>query len=275
MGRKSTALTVVAAGLLGAAAVLWWPSPGPDARGADRAADAGAPDAALTDDAARTADDAAPDGAAGPAAVQDAGTESPADTLTPAQRAVRLHRRADRGPEQPVPFSHRFHVSEVQLECQYCHTGSRESQVAVMPPLSTCMGCHRVVGQGIAGIDTLRAYWSRDEPVPWERVYKVPEFVQFKHQPHLRNGVECQECHGPVEEMDRVYKASSLSMGWCLACHRQEPQPGDVATDYRLAREAEVPQSPEGRQPIGLYPYRISSGYAAYRAPDDCATCHY
>ena len=216
-------------------------------------------------------DGPAPD-APSPAHAQDA---SSADTLTPARRAALLHRQADRGPEQPIPFSHRFHVSELQIQCEYCHTGTEERAVATMPPVSTCMGCHQVVGQGIAGIDTLRAYWQRRESIPWERVYKVPEFVQFSHQAHLRNDIACQECHGPVEEMDRVYKYSDLSMGWCLSCHRGEPQPGDVATNAKLVQATDIPEIPAGRQDIGLYPRSISQGYAMSRAPDDCATCHY
>lgn len=211
------------------------------------------------------------------ARAQDAEPLTPAqiDELPPARAAATLHRQADRGPEQPIPFSHRFHVSELQIQCEYCHTGTRDLAVATMPPVGTCMGCHRTVGRGIEGIDSLRAYSERGEPIPWERVYKVPEFVQFTHRAHLRNEIECQECHGPVEEMDRIYKATSLGMGWCLSCHRDDPRPGDVATDVRLARDADVPETPAGRQDVGLYPRRISQGYGTSRAPDDCATCHY
>lgn len=211
------------------------------------------------------------------AQAQDAQPLTPAqiDELPPAHAAAALHRQADRGPEQPIPFSHRFHVSELQIQCEYCHTGTRNRAVASMPPTSTCMGCHQTVGQGIPAIDTLRAYWQRQEPVPWKRVYKVPEFVQFTHQAHLRNRIECQECHGPVEEMDRIYRATSLGMGWCLSCHRGETGPGDVATDARLVQGVDIPETPAGRQDVGLYPRSINTGYAAYRAPDDCATCHY
>lgn len=236
--------------------------------------------AALAALAAVLAPGAAPEATALPsadAAAQDTGPLTPAqvDQLPPAQRAVRLHQRADRGPEQPIPFSHRFHVTELRMGCDYCHGGADRSRVAPMPSVSTCLGCHRIVGSGLAAIDTLRAYANREEPIPWKRIYKVPEFVQFKHRPHLRTGVECQECHGPVEEMDRVYKFSDLSMGWCLSCHRGEPQPTDVATTSQLVREFPPPETPEGRQPAGLYPRAISSGYGAYRAPDDCAACHY
>ncbi len=211
--------------------------------------------------------------APGTARAQDAAAGS--DTLDPAERAIQRHRDAPRGKSQPLPFSHRFHVSEIQIECRYCHTGSGERAVATMPPVDVCMGCHQAVGSGLPAIDSLRAYASREEPIPWNRVYKVPEFVQFSHQAHLRNALACQDCHGPVEEMDRLYKAQRLTMGWCLECHRGEPQPGDVATTAKLVEAADVPETPEGRQPIGLYPRAISSGYAAQRAPDDCATCHY
>jgi hypothetical protein len=226
---------------------------------------------------------AGPDGSAreaSPSAQAADTTDATGDTLSAAERAIRAHNTADRGPIQPVPFSHRFHVQEIQIECQYCHVAD-ESQMATMPALSVCMGCHQYVGGGLPAIDTLRGYWERDEPVPWQRIYKVAEFVQFNHLAHVRSGVQCEECHGPVEEMDRVYKYSSLGMGWCLECHRQQPPETQVAsgyeykTTYDLAREVTVPEFPEGRQPVGLYPRAISSGYAAARAPDDCATCHY
>ncbi len=197
------------------------------------------------------------------------------DTLTPAERAIRDHYRASRGPEQPIPFSHRWHAGELAMECQYCHTDGRRSATVSMPSVELCMGCHQWVGRQLPAVGDLRSAWEENQTIAWNRVYKLPEFVQFAHQPHLRNDIACQECHGPVEEMDRVYKHSDLSMGWCLECHRGQPEPGDVATNYRLVRDAEFPDIPEGRQDIGLYPRRIHTGYAAQRAPQDCATCHY
>ena len=219
--------------------------------------------------------DEAPGSARAQQEAQEGQTAATADTLTPAERAIRQHREATRGRSQPLPFNHRFHVSEIQIECEYCHTGTEDQAMATMPSVELCMGCHQFVGGGLAPIDSLRGYFSRGEPIPWQRVYKVPEFVQFKHQAHMRNAIQCEDCHGPVGEMDKLYKAQRLTMGWCLECHRQEPQPGDVATTAKLIEQADVPETPEGRQPIGLYPRAISSGYGAQRAPDDCATCHY
>ena len=136
------------------------------------------------------------------------------------------------------------------------------------------MGCHRIAGTGLPPVEELRGYESRGEPIEWEWVYKLPEFVQFSHKAHLRN-LECQDCHGPVEEMDRVYQWAPLTMGWCLECHRQPPSEGDVATDHTLARDNPPPRAPAPRQPEGFYPRDIDTDYGRTRAPTDCAACHY
>ena len=245
-----------------------------------------------------TAGDSAPDGspssapsearraALAPAADQQSGQQSggsqasgqdtaAAGDTTAAGRAITAHRTAQQGPEQPIPFSHAFHVTDLQIQCEYCHTGSRNQQVATMPEMGVCMGCHNRVGGGLQPIEQMRKIWSADRAVNWERVYKLPEFVQFNHQAHLRNEIECQECHGPVEEMDRIYQATQMTMGWCLECHRGEPQPTDTATTYRLVRQYEIPEIPAGRQSIGLYPRQIKQSYGVSRAPVDCAACHY
>lgn len=230
---------------------------------------------------------AAPAGAADqPAVAQDtvAGEDTATDTVAAAdpraqgqtaQQAIVDHNTAARGPRQPIPFNHRFHSAELRIDCMYCHYGIRTSQTGVLPSLEVCMGCHRVAGAGLDPVEELKGYWERNEPVPWEWVNKVPEFVQFTHQPHLRNGITCQECHGPVEEMSRVYQWAPLTMGWCLECHRSEPAETDVATDYILAREATIPEIPAGIQEKSLYPVRIPTYYGEWRASIDCLTCHY
>lgn len=198
--------------------------------------------------------------------------ESPGMT---AQEAIDAHAAATEGPEQPIPFNHRFHVREIGMQCAYCHGGVQSSSVAPIPSVDLCMGCHRIVGAQLVPIQDLRGYWDRGEPVPWERVYKVPDFVQFPHEAHLRNEVACSECHGPVEDMDRVYPVTDLRMGWCLECHMGEPQATDYATDYLLARDVERPRPPSPRQPVGLYPRTIDQMYGESRAPIDCTACHY
>ena len=204
----------------------------------------------------------------------DASPQEERPPLT-AEQAITGHDMASRGPRQPIPFNHRFHATEMQIDCMYCHAGTERSSMGVVPALEVCMGCHRVAGTGLEPIEELRGYWSRNEPVPWEWVTKLPDFVQFSHRAHLRNGVACEECHGQVAEMDRVYRWAPLTMGWCLECHRSQPQEGDVATDYRLVRETPPPSPPEGRQERSLYPLVIDQRYGDFRAPIDCLTCHY
>lgn len=192
-----------------------------------------------------------------------------------ADEAIAAHASATDGPVQPIPFNHRFHVSEIGMQCAYCHGGTESSATAVVPALATCMGCHRLVGSQLEPIQDLRGYSERGEAVPWEQVYKVPDFVQFPHNAHIRNDLTCTECHGAVEEMDRVSKVSSLKMGWCLACHMGEGVESDYATDRLLAAQSPPPAMPEGRQPVGLYPRAIDTQYGATRGPIECTACHY
>ena len=189
--------------------------------------------------------------------------------------AIDAHNEATRGPRQPIPFSHRFHSTDLGVDCMYCHIGTERSVSGVVPPVEVCMGCHRIAGSGLPPIEELRGYDARGEPIPWKWVNKLPEFVQFSHRAHLRNEIDCAECHGPVEEMDRVYQWASFTMGWCLECHRSEPRETDVATDHLLATRYPAPEPPAGRQGFSLYPIAIDMGYGATRAPIDCASCHH
>jgi len=192
-----------------------------------------------------------------------------------ADEAIAAHETATEGPEQPIPFNHRFHTQELQMQCDYCHGSSDQTAIAVMPAVDLCMGCHRIVGANLEPIQRLRGFYDQGQPVPWERVYKVPEFVQFPHRAHIRSQVECEECHGKVEEMDRVYKYTSLKMGWCLDCHWAAGEDTDVATDRLLIERYPPPETPDERQPIGLYPRRLDQQYGANRGPIDCFACHY
>lgn len=192
-----------------------------------------------------------------------------------ARQAIDAHVNASDGPEQPIPFNHRFHTQEIGMQCAYCHGGTEASPIATIPSLELCMGCHRIVGAELEPIQELRGYWDRGEPVVWERVHKLPDFVQFPHEAHIRNEIACSDCHGAVEEMDRVSQVSSLDMGWCLECHMGEGEETDYATDRLLSAQFPPPAMPEGRQPVGLYPRGISENYGATRGPIDCMACHY
>ena len=59
-------------------------------------------------------------------------------------------------------------------------------------------------------------------PIEWTRIHMLPDHVYFNHSQHVNIGkLECQQCHGKVEEMDLMYQYAPLSMGWCINCHRE------------------------------------------------------
>lgn len=135
--------------------------------------------------------------------------------------------------EQPIAFSHKLHAGDKKIPCQYCHAYARRSPVAGVPSVQTCMGCHSLVAVRKPEIRKVAAYWEQRAPIPWVKIHNLPDFVYFSHKRHIRAGLECQQCHGPVETMERVYQYSSLEMGWCLTCHTQRGAPIDCATCHK------------------------------------------
>lgn len=184
----------------------------------------------------------------------------------------------DRGyqPVQPIAYSHQLHAGKLAIPCLYCHGGAEKSRRAGIPSASVCMNCHRYVtatlgalqmeerraefekrdmqvivspelttlyaAQGL-GADLLPDPELSPAPIAWKRVHSVPDFVAFDHRPHVAADVACQRCHGAIEAMERVRQESSLSMGWCVDCHR----------------------TMTGRTETGK----------PVNPPLDCATCHY
>ena len=128
---------------------------------------------------------------------------------------------AVKGPVQPIKFPHDIHAGKLAMDCLYCHYGAEKSPVANLPPVSTCMGCHKIARADRPEIMKLAAFFERGEQVPWVEVYVLPAHVKFNHKRHVKAGIRCQECHGPVETMPVVYPYPSLKMSWCVSCHRQ------------------------------------------------------
>jgi hypothetical protein len=196
------------------------------------------------------------------AAVQDAAFSIDPDTMV----------GWNEGPAQPVFFSHRRHAGVYEIQCLYCHSNTDLSPIASMPPLEVCLGCHRVVQGGSSEIAKLRGYEQQGEAIPWERIYKLADFVQFNHGRHILAELECEECHGKVEETDVLYQWSSMTMGWCLECHRE---PGEDEAKLAEAHANAERFTEEGRESPGLYPKSIDSDYGVTKGPIDCAACHY
>ncbi len=139
-----------------------------------------------------------------------------------------------KSPDQPIAFMHTVHVRDNGIPCAYCHFSTNISEEAGIPPVGTCMGCHRFVAGTTdafkTGIQELMGFASDSTAIPWRRVHSVPEFVQFTHKPHIRAGVACAACHGDVAGMEQVTRVAPLTMGWCVSCHRQRGAPDDCAT---------------------------------------------
>ncbi|HVP38625.1 MAG TPA: cytochrome c3 family protein [Candidatus Saccharimonadales bacterium] len=127
-------------------------------------------------------------------------------------------------PVQPIDFRHDIHAGKNQIPCLYCHYYADRSPVANVPAVSVCMNCHKFVNGSTPEfeqqIEVLRGYAARGEPVPWISVYRLPDHAYFNHKRHVRAGLPCQACHGPVETMPRIYQYASLKMGWCVRCHK-------------------------------------------------------
>lgn len=124
-------------------------------------------------------------------------------------------------PQQPIPFSHKLHAGQSKIPCEYCHSSASRSRYATVPSSNVCMNCHLVARTDRAGVQELTKLYEADQPIPWVRVHRLPDYVYFSHRWHVAKGVQCQECHGPVEEMDLVRQVASLKMGWCIDCHRK------------------------------------------------------
>lgn len=127
-------------------------------------------------------------------------------------------------PEQPVPYSHRLHAGELEMDCRYCHANVERSHEAMVPPTQTCMGCHAQVHPDSERLAPVRESFASGESVEWVRVHQVPDTVFFDHSVHLAAGVGCVTCHGRVDQMEVVQVDQPISMGWCLDCHR-DPGP--------------------------------------------------
>jgi hypothetical protein len=198
-------------------------------------------------------------------------------TLVSGMSAWRLpDREQGYAPQQPIAYSHRLHAGELQIDCRFCHWAADQSRHAGIPSTDVCMKCHAIVTcsynalqqeaqqadkekrkpRQIVSAELRKLYdsFGLDESlqhkpgavpasIPWVRVHNLPDYVYFDHRAHVTAGVTCQRCHGPVESMERVSQFESLSMGWCVSCHREATANGING------------------QPV--------------RASTDCAVCHY
>jgi len=156
---------------------------------------------------------------------------------------------------QPVPFSHRHHAWELGIDCRYCHTGVEKGPFAGIPGTETCMSCHSQIWTNSPLLEPIRESYETGTPIRWTRVNKVPEFVFFNHSIHISRGINCNVCHGAVEQMPITWKGKAFEMSWCLDCHR------DPAKHlYADAPDTEHPGSMTPRQQVFELYWKIQNG---------------
>ena len=178
-------------------------------------------------------------------------------------------------PKQPIAFSHKIHAGQYEIDCKYCHTGALKGKQANIPSPNICMNCHTQIRTGTntgegeiakiysaIGYDvTTSTYTGKQKPIEWVRIHNLPDFAYFNHSQHVNvGGIECQTCHGPIQEMDVVKQFSLLTMGWCIDCHRK--------TDVNTKGNAYYDKLLE-----------LHNGKKAMKVEDiggiECAKCHY
>lgn len=172
---------------------------------------------------------------------------------------------------QPVDFPHNTHVVTVGLDCRYCHSTVETSNTASIPSTETCMTCHSQIRTNTPQLRAVFESWESGQPIEWNRVHDLADFVYFDHSVHVNNGVGCSSCHGRVDQMRTAVKSEAMTMGWCLECHR------DPATQLRPRSEVfnmdyRFPSEPEVQRAIG------NELIEAYHIDTDrliqCSTCH-
>lgn len=134
----------------------------------------------------------------------------------------------DYAPTQPIAYSHKVHAGDYQIQCEFCHTGVATSRSANIPSASVCMNCHsaivKVTGADEPSVEIQKIYDAveNNRPIEWIRVHNLPDLAYFNHAQHYKVGnIICQDCHGPIETMEVVRQHSTLTMGWCIDCHRE------------------------------------------------------
>ncbi len=170
-------------------------------------------------------------------------------------------------PQQPVPFSHKHHVGELGLDCRFCHNSVQTSARAGVPPTHVCMGCHSQLFTHQKILAPVRASYRSGTPLHWQQVNRLPDYVYFDHAVHVNNGIGCTTCHGPVGQMPMMRQARSLTMGFCVACHRDPGRfvrkPSEVfATNWS-------PHNSQAEIRKLIAHYMIKTTHLT-----DCSTCH-
>ncbi|WP_338377721.1 c-type cytochrome [uncultured Flavobacterium sp.] len=191
-------------------------------------------------------------------------------------------------PIQPIHYSHKIHAGDNGIDCKYCHSAARVSKHSNIPSLNVCMNCHKNISEvaettateehskafydeqidklytAVGWDKATQSYTGKTSPVKWVRIHNLPDFVYFNHSQHVSvAGIECQTCHGPVEEMEIMRQHSPLTMGWCINCHRETNVKVEDNEYYKKIHE-ELSKK-----------YGVKQLTAAQMGGLECGKCHY
>jgi len=171
-------------------------------------------------------------------------------------------------PPQPILFSHRHHTAELHIDCRNCHATVETSAYAGMPATHTCLACHSQIFATTTMIQPLIASAAQNQPVVWNPVNLIPAHVYFNHSIHIAKGVACVTCHGEIGRMALTAAGQSLTMRWCIDCHKNPgprlSPPGDIFSPFIAA-----PRPALGRPDLMAY-YHVQTASLT-----DCSTCHH
>jgi len=185
-------------------------------------------------------------------------------------------------PEQPIKYDHKLHAGKLDIDCQYCHSIAAKSRHASIPSMNVCMNCHKAVSKrddaGNVNPEIQKIYdavgWDAEnaaydpkmekKPIKWVRIHNLPDLAYFNHSQHVAVGnVECQTCHGEVQEMEKVAQHATLQMGWCVNCHRERNI--DPENEYYNELHEKLKKQEDRQHYITV----------AKNGGLDCAACHY
>jgi len=171
--------------------------------------------------------------------------------------------------QQPVPFSHKHHVTDDGIDCRYCHTSVEKSSFAGIPSTDICMTCHSRLWNNSPMLEPVRMSYQTDKSLEWTRVNALPEFAYFDHSIHIHKGVGCTTCHGPIGEMPLTWRAQTLYMRWCIDCHKHPERYVRRRADvFKADYKAPQDQLALGRQLVKEYKIKDAKQLT------DCYTCH-
>lgn len=190
-------------------------------------------------------------------------------------------------PIQPIHYSHKIHAGDNQIDCKYCHSSARVSKTSGIPALNVCMNCHKSIYEyngevtaeyskefytgeikklydAVGWDEANQEYTGKTKPVKWVRIHNLPDFAYFNHSQHVTVGqIQCQTCHGPVEEMEVMYQYSPLTMGWCIECHR-ETEVATQGNEYYTKIHEQLSKK-----------YGVERLTVAQMGGLECGKCHY